>query len=112
MSGVADRYFTPDSRQSRRISRLTPTYQGSLLPPRYGAFSAFHEKAGVVKSFLRRAPYIFRSESPFVNIRSNVVENSVRPASIRTPGEPWGSVHVGVHRKGGRCYLLGDLEGS
>ena len=81
-------------------------------PPRYAAFGGFHEKAGVVKSFLRRAPYIFRSESPFVKIRSNVVENSVRPASIRTRGEPWGSVHVGVHRKSGRCYLLGDLEGS
>gem|GEM_PF-5088499 len=37
-SGVADRYFTPVSRRSRRISRLTPTYQGGeLFAPRYGA---------------------------------------------------------------------------
>jgi len=30
ISGVADRYFTPVSRRSRRISRLTPTYQGAF----------------------------------------------------------------------------------
>ena len=59
-SGVADRYFTPDSRRSRRISRLTPTYQARPLSRRVEREALVSRRATVTPSRARSA----RIEAP------------------------------------------------